>query len=103
MDDGMPLSDQAQVAATHYLNLRRQRDDDEDASWTDVDVPVYPVKPSGHGTASEFRLMLASRLTGGDRSDLSYRWTTNKCHITIEKLLADHGFRFIEVDTGDYA
>jgi len=104
LDDGIPEWQQAQAAATHYLKLRRQRDDNEDNSWTDVDVPVYPVKPSGGGTASEFRSMLAGLLTDTIRSTKDcLLGNTIESRKLNEAKLAAHGFRFTEVALEDYA
>jgi len=99
LGDGMIMADQAQAGADHYQRLRQR------ASYQDqlVDVPVYPVKKSGRGTACEFRLMLASILTGGERTTQYWGWSLNNTRVAVEKLLTGHGFRFIEVDTGDYA
>jgi hypothetical protein len=102
-DDGMDIKKLAELGATHYHSLRTRDLHRHGMPGIKTEVPVYPVKPSGRGTASEFRLMLASLLTGGTRHGAFWGWSMNKTRIHVEKELADHGFRFVEVDAGDYA
>lgn len=103
LGDGMIMADQAQAAADFYIKLRTR---DITASLDPsikTDVPVYPVKKSGRGVASEFRLILASLLTGSERTNEYWGKSLNQTRILVEKKLADWGYTFIEVDAGDYA
>lgn len=93
-DDGLTLRQQAELGATYYHSLRKSRDV--------VEVPVYPVKPSGRGTASEFRMQLAFLLTGATRTNKYWGWSQEKTRRDVEAQLAGHGFRFVEVDLDDY-
>lgn len=103
MDDGLSLTQMAEAGATHYFKLRTR----DLTTHLDPDiktqVPVYPVKPSGRGTASEFRLRLASLLTGATRTGEYWGWTMDKTRIHRESQLADHGFEFVEIDMEDYS
>ena len=100
-DDGIDEKQQAQVAADHYLRLRQR------ASYQDqlVEVPVYPVKKSGRGTAANFRADLARLLTKQVPMTGGTFWAKNahQTRLILEDRLEAAGFRFIEVDLEDYA
>ncbi len=103
LGDGVSMAQQAQAAADFYIGLRtRDLNASLDPEYK-TDVPVYPVKKSGRGIASEFRLTLATRLTGSTRTNAYWNKSLDQTRILVEKKLADFGYTFTEVNAGDYA
>ena len=104
-DDGIPMEQQAQVAADHYHRLRTRDLGLHSMSGIKTDVPVYPVKPSGRGTAADFRSDLARLLTKQVPMTGDTFWAKNahQTRLILEGRLDAAGFRFTEVDAGDYA